>query len=99
MRLRACQYFERHSMEGVASQNSCGVIERAVHSWLAAPHVVVIHARQVVMHERVYMDGLNSRSNAHRDRTINMKQSSRRGDQQRAKPLASAYRRVSHGGI
>lgn len=61
------------------------------------PHVVVVHAWQVVVHERVRVDDLDRGGNPRR-----ISRAARcpigRDNEHAAKPLAAAFKSVDHGG-
>ena len=59
MRVGLRQYLERPGLQGVASQNGCGFIKTLVCRGLATPQVVVVHRRQVVMHQGVGVQHLD----------------------------------------
>jgi len=57
----SCQNLKRKCQEGVARQDSCRLIEGLVTGWNPATKVIVIHRRQIVMHERVGMHHFHRR--------------------------------------
>ncbi len=63
----------------------------------AAPQVVVVHARQVVVHQRVGVDQLDRRGRAIRAARVATPRPRPRVDQQRPHALAAAEHRVAHG--
>ena len=47
------------ALQRVADQQRCGLVEFNVTGGFAAPQNVVVHARQVVMHQRICVDEFN----------------------------------------
>jgi hypothetical protein len=61
-----------------------------------AAHVVVVHARQIVVDQRIDVDRLDRAADAERAFTIDREQSRRSNGEERSQPLAAADRRVAH---
>jgi hypothetical protein len=90
------EHDERQRLQRVAGQQRCRLAECHVTRWPASPQRVVIHARQVVVDERIGVDqfdggsrrvsGVGGGSDGFRGRV----------DQQRSDPLSPAERRVAH---
>ncbi len=57
---------ERQHLQRVAGQDGGGLVERAMTGRPAAAQVVVVHRRQVVVHQRVGVDQLDGAGRAHR---------------------------------
>ena len=55
------EHVERQRLQRVADENRGGFIERAMARGPAAPQIVVIHRRQVVVHEAVHVNELDCR--------------------------------------
>ena len=63
---------------------------------LAAPEVIVIHRRKIVMYQRVAMNQLHRRGNAQRGRSANREECGALYDEKGAEPLAAAQCGVPH---
>mmetsp|Transcript_16735 Transcript_16735/g.31543 ORF Transcript_16735/g.31543 Transcript_16735/m.31543 type:complete len:204 (+) Transcript_16735:827-1438(+) len=63
---------------------------------LAAAQHVVIHARHVVMHQRVGVDQLDGACRPHRRKHVAAHRLTARQHKQRSQPLAAAQHRVAH---
>ncbi len=96
---RTGEDFKGQRMQRVARQHGGCLPECAVHRGLAPAHIVIVHARQIVMDQRIDMDRLHRRSDAQRDIAVDMEQRSGRSDQQGPQPFAAANRRMAHRGI
>ncbi len=57
---------ESECQQRIPGKDSRRFIERLMHGRTSAPHVVVIHGRQVVMHQRIAMDAFNCRRRVQR---------------------------------
>ena len=93
---RVSQDLERQGMEAVSGKNSFRLAECAVHGRLAAAKVVIVHARQVVMNQRVDVNRLDCAPDPQGSLRIDREQPRGRGGKKRAKPFASPDRRVAH---
>ena len=83
---------ERQRVEAVAGEHRLGLAKRLVDGRLAAPQVGVVHARQIVVDQRIDVDRLDRAADAKRALAVDREQP-RRGDrEQRAEPLAAADR-------
>ena len=92
----ACQQLEGQRLQGVAHQNRRGLIVGLVTRRPAAAQIVVIHCRQIIVHERIDVHELDG---AGRGLYLLFGQSHgvRGGEQQgRAHPLAAAEHAVAH---
>ena len=83
-------------MERVAGEDRGRFVERAVHGRLAAPQIVVVHARQIVVDQRVDVDALDRERDPHRPVAVDVEQVAGGEDQQRPHPLAAADRGIAH---
>jgi hypothetical protein len=90
---------ERERVEAVAGKHRLGFPERPVDGRLAAPEVVIVHARQIVVDQAVDMDRLDRAADPQRPLGIDREQLSGSGGKQRAQALAAADRCVAHRGI
>jgi len=57
--VRIDQKLKCEGLQGIAGQNCRCLIPFAMNRWLPAPQIIVIHAGQVIMYERVGMHRLN----------------------------------------
>ena len=88
---------ERQALQGVPDQQRGGLAEGDVAGRLAAAQHVVVHARQVVVHQRVGVDQLY-RSSGTLDLVRLRTGGLSRGEcEQRAHPLAATQHRIAHG--
>ncbi len=87
---------ERQRVECVARQHRGRFVERLVDGRLAAPHVVIVHAWQVVVDQAVDVDCLDRGADPQRALPVDMEQVARRDDKQRAQPFAAADRGMAH---
>ena len=88
--------FERQRMEAVAGKHRLGLAERLVDGRLAAPEVGIVHARQIVMDQRIDVDRLDRAADAQRALPVDREQARRGDGEQRPEPLAAADRRMAH---
>ena len=91
------QYFERQRVKRVSGENGRGFVKGFVHGRLAAPHVVIVHARQIVVDEAIDVNAFHRDAHAQRARSINVEQIGRSADEKRTQPLSAADRGMAHG--
>ena len=77
------QNFERERVKRIPCENRSGLVERLVHRWLAAPKIVIVHAGQIVMDQRMDMDTFDCEPGAQCLRSGNSEQIGGGGDQYR----------------
>ena len=87
---------ERERLQRVAGEQRRRLAERDVAGGLAAAQDVVVHARQVVVHERIGVDHLDRRGGRVDARGIGAGEFARGVREQRAHALAAAEHRVAH---
>ena len=87
---RECQYLQR-----VAGENGGRLVEGAMRGRLSAPQVIVVHRRQIVVHQRVGMNEFHRRGGRIQDVAGTLQRLSGAVDQQGAQPLAAAQNRVA----
>ena len=87
---------ERQVVEAVAGEHRGRFVEGLVDGRLAAAQVVVVHARQIVVDQRIDVDRLDRRAGADRAVLVESEQAAGGDGQQRAKPLAAADAGVAH---
>ncbi|CDN43885.1 hypothetical protein BN871_DS_00300 [Paenibacillus sp. P22] len=95
-----CRQIESMREEGVAGQNRHGFAVDPMVGRLAAPKVVVVHGRKIVMDERIRMDKLYRACYGQRSLLVARISAGRlRGSQHEhgTNPLASGREGVSHG--
>jgi hypothetical protein len=88
---------ERHGQQAVTGQNGGGFIIGNVAGGFAAAQVVVVHCRQVIMHQRIAMDAFQCRADAQRLIMICPEDAGTFGHEERTQPLALGKRRIAHG--
>jgi hypothetical protein len=60
------QDLEGKGEQRIARQDRRRFVERLVHGGPAAPYIVIVHRRQIVMHERIAMDAFDRRADIQR---------------------------------
>ena len=70
--------FERQRVEAVAGEHRLGLAERLVDGRLAAPKVGIVHARQIVVDQRIDVDRLDRAADAQRPLAVDREQPRRR---------------------
>ena len=87
---------EGEALQRVAREQRRGLVELDVAGGLAAPQHVVVHARQVVVDERVRMDQLDGGRGDLEPGRIGARHDARGEDEHRPHALAAAERGVAH---
>jgi hypothetical protein len=90
-----------HDLEGqrqqpVAGQDRGGLVEGLVTGRPAAAQIVVVHGRQVVVHQRIAMHAFQRRPGPQRMIAARAQQLRALGQKERPQPLALAQRRIAH---
>ena len=93
---RIAQYLERERQQGVAGENGGGFVIGAVDGRLAAAQIVVVHAGEIVVDERVDVDALDREAGPDRALPGDPEQAGGGDGEERSKPLAAADGRVAH---
>jgi hypothetical protein len=93
---RVRQHLERERLQCVRGEDRRGLVELAVHRGLAAPQVVVVHRRQVVVHQRERVQQLDRSGRGIEQRRVERQAFPGRVHQERPHPLAAVHR-VTHG--
>src|SRR5262249_771912 len=93
-----------HQVEGpgqerVAGQDRDRLAEHLVRGRLAAPEVVVVHRRQVVVDERVRVDHLDGAGEGQELLRLSAHRLARGEDEHRPDPLAAGEEAVAHGPV
>ncbi len=97
--LRPRQDLEGERQQRIAGKDRRPLVERLVHSRLAAPHVVIVHRRQVVVHERIAVHAFERRCRIERRPGFDAEQPRTLDDEERPEAFAAAEQRVAHGGV
>ena len=97
MGLRPRQDIEGKGEEPVAGEDRGGVVEGLVDSGLAAAQVVIVHGRQVVMHQRIAMHAFERGPRHQRLLTIDAEQACALHHQEGPEPLAGPEAGIAHG--
>ena len=97
MHLGARNHRERHRLKRVADQDRSRLVEGLVHGRASSPHYVVVHRRQIVMHQRVAVQTFES--GAREQRAFARCTEERRGlhQKERPQPLAAGEHGMAHG--
>ena len=93
----------RHGVEGereqrVAGQDRGRLVEGLVHRRPPAPQIVVVHGRQVVVHQRITMDEFERAAGVQRAGAADAEQRRALHHQKRPQAFAAAERAMPHGG-
>jgi len=91
------QDLERERLHGVAGKHRLGHPEADVHRRLAAAQDIVVHARQVVVDQRVGVDELDRAGCAQRRRTHAVDRIGRGEHEQRTQSLSAVEDGIAHG--
>ena len=89
---------EGERQQTVAGEDGGRVVERLVHRRLAAAEIVIVHRRQVVVHQRIAVHAFDGSRRFDRHSRLHAEQAGTFGHEKGAKPLATAKRPVPHGG-
>ena len=97
-----CTSGPRHQIEGegeqaVAGQDRGRLVEGLVRGGAAAAQVVVVHRRQVVVHQRIAVHAFERGAGQQRAVMGGAEQAGAFDQQKRAHALAAAQRRIAHG--
>ena len=92
----------RHDVEGerqkpVTREDRGRVVEGLVHGRLATPQLVVVHGRQVVVHQRIAMDAFERGTRHQGMLARNPEQRRALHHQEGPEPLAGTQARIAHG--
>ena len=88
--------FERECQKRIAGEHGGGLVEGHMNGRPPAPEIVVVHAGEIVMHERIGVHGLDRRSHPKRARRINVEEFCTAQHEERAQPLAAGEDGVTH---
>ena len=98
MHLLARHHVEGERQQRVAGQDRGRLVEGLVHGRPPAPQVVIVHGRQVVMHQRIAMHQFERAAGGQRAVAVGAEQRGALHQQERAQAFAAAQRRMLHGG-
>ena len=98
MHLGARHNIEGKSQQRVAGENCGGFVESFVNGRAAAPQVVVVHRRQIVMHQRVAVQALERGAGQQSAGTRRAEQRPGLHQQKWAQSFAAAQYGMAHGG-
>ncbi len=98
MNLRPCDQVEGKGEQGVAGEDRGRLVEGLVHGRPPAAQVVIIHGRQVVMHQRIAMQAFERSAGQQRPGRRGAEQGGAFNQQERAQPFAAAEHGMAHGG-
>ena len=87
---------ERQVVKAIAGQHRGRFVEGAVDGRLAAAQIVIVHARQVVVDQRIDVDRLDRRTGADDPLLVQSEQPAGGDGQQRADALAAAQPGMAH---
>jgi hypothetical protein len=93
---RIAQDLEGNGEQGIAGEDRRGFIISQMDSRLASPQIVVIHARQVIMDERMNVNTFHCETRAKRHRAGHSKHVGRRAGKQRPQSFAAADCSIAH---
>ncbi len=88
---------EGQRQQPVAGENGGRLVEGLVRRRPAAPEVVVVHRRQVVVDQRIAMHAFDGAAGAQRRPGLGAERPRGLDRQERAQPLAAAERAIAHG--
>ena len=97
MGLGARRNVEGQGEQPVAGEDRGRVVERLVHRRLAAAQIVIVHRRQVVMHQRIAVHAFERGAGHQRVLAIDAEQRRAFDHQERTETLAGAQAGVAHG--
>ncbi len=92
------QHLEGEALQRVTGQDGGGLVEGAVAGRLAAAQVVVIHGRQVIVHQRVGVDQLYRRGRGIQRIEVSTERLAGGIHQRRAQAFATTECGIAHGG-
>ncbi len=90
------EQFERQSVKRIPRQDGRRFVEGAMDGRLASPKIVIVHAGQIVVDQRINVDGLDRERDPDRPRPIDLEQVAAGENQHRANAFAAADRGISH---
>ncbi|MCY1518254.1 hypothetical protein D9M68_529660 [compost metagenome] len=91
------EQLEGQRLQRVAREQRVGFAELHVHGGLAAAQHVVVHARQVVVHQRIGVDEFGGAGRTQRGVGVAADRFIGREHQQRPQPLAAVEHGIAHG--
>ena len=96
VRVLVRQHLEGQRLQGVAGQDRGRLVELLVTGGLAAPQIVVVHRRQVVVDQRIGVQEFDGAGGAQGGQRADLEQRCAGQHEERAQPLAAAQARIAH---
>jgi len=93
------QVLECARLQRIAGEDGGGFVEGDVHGGLAAAQVVVVHRRQVVVHQRIGVDQFHRDGGRMQRGFVRLQQRAAGIDEQGTHALAASQDGVAHGGM
>ena len=97
MGLRARQEFKGDGEQRIARQHRRHLVKSDMGGGAATAQIVVIHAGQIVMHQRISVQGFDGGADAQGPRIRHAEQPRRLQHQEGAQPLAARLDGIAHG--
>ncbi len=97
MRVGVAQHLESLGQERITGEDRGCLVELAVGRGLAATQIVIVHRRQVVMHQRIGMHHLDGGGGAQGAVAAHAEQVRRGHHEKGPEPLAADHDGVAHG--
>ncbi|MNS71255.1 hypothetical protein D3C72_1046190 [compost metagenome] len=88
---------EGGGLQGVAGQDGGRLVIGDVQGRTPAAHVVVVHRRQIVMHQRIGVDAFQGAGGAQHGALVHLEHPARLDGEEGPQPLARAERGIAHG--
>lgn len=86
-------------LQGIASKDCGGFVEGDVHRWAAATQRVIVHGRQIIVHQRIRVDQFHRHRWRIQAAFLGAEQGTACIDQQRTHALAATEHGVAHGRV
>ena len=95
MALRATDELEGESLQRITGEDRRPLVISLPYRWLAAPQFVVVHRRQIVVHQRVAMDAFDCRGGRQRRLAFDAEKGGRVENKIGAETLAPRQNRMA----
>jgi hypothetical protein len=89
---------EGEGEEAIPGEDRRRLVESAMHSWLTPAQVIIIHRREIIMHEGIAMHGFECRRDAQGPFAGKTEERGAFDHEIRPQPLAACENRVTHRG-
>jgi hypothetical protein len=93
---RVAQYLEPERQQGIAGEHCRGFVEGAMHGRLAAAEIVIVHARQIVVDERMDVHAFHRDCRSQRIGSLDLEERRGGNHKERPKPLPATDGCVAH---